>query len=529
MSEDVTVRTTPPKSIRSWAALAVVPAVLLAVGPGCSTEADQATATTQAPVTSNIAGDRYEPRLVGSDCPDPGLPTERISCQTLVLPENRAEPQGRQVELPVVRIEAAPNAVSGTPTATGDDAVRGDTAPVIVLHGGPGGGVVEDWAVWSSLLDDLGTEVVLYDQRGGGRSVPRLDCPEHAEALAEALGTDRDREAERRDVADALARCHDRLLAEGVDVGSYDTASSTSDLEDLRRALGVDRVTLVGSSYGSRLALDYLRTHPDRVRSLVLDGVDPPGRSSERTEGALAADAVQRLLDACAADSACDSAHPDLGDSLTAATRGLDSRPSSVTVEAETGPVTLTLTGDDMYAGLFVAMYDTEVIPLIPALIEAVASGDVSILQTFAARILPGLSATAVGAYMSVECADSGGSGRTEGTPPERSATLELVGSVSFCSQWPVEPAPEDFGDPVDPANPPPSLVITGSLDPVTPAEDAREVAGRLGSHLVELPRAGHAAMMADTCARSVLRSFLADPDRPELACTAAPAPTPFN
>jgi pimeloyl-ACP methyl ester carboxylesterase len=71
--------------------------------------------------------------------------------------------------------------------------------------------------------------------------------------------------------------------------------------------------------------------------------------------------------------------------------------------------------------------------------------------------------------------------------------------------------------------------VITGSLDPVTPPEDAREVAGRLGSHLVELPRAGHAAMMADTCARSVLRSFLADPDRPELACTAASAPTPFN
>jgi pimeloyl-ACP methyl ester carboxylesterase len=523
MSEDVTVRTTPPMSIRTWTALAVVPAVLLGVGPGCSTDSGEATATTQAPVTSIAAG-RYEPRLVGSDCPDPALPTERISCQTLVLPENRAEPERRQVELPVVRIAAA-----ASNAATGDDTAGGDAAAVIVLHGGPGGGTVEEWAVWSSLLDDLETEVVLYDQRGGGRSVPRLDCPEHSAAFADALGMDRDREVERSQIADALSRCHNRLVAEGVALDDYDTASSTSDLEDLRRALGVEQVTLVGSSYGSRLALDYLRTHPDRVRSVVLDGVDPPGRAGSSTERALAAAAVQRLLDACAADTACNSAHPDLGDSLVAATQRLDSQPSTVTVEGEAGPVTLTLTGDDLYAGLFVAMYDTEVIPLIPALVEAVASGDTSIIQTFAARILPGLSATAVGAYMSVECADSGGSGPTEGTPSDRSATLELVGSVSFCAQWPVEPASEDFRAPVDPADPPPSLVITGSLDPVTPAEDAREVAGWLGSHLVELPRAGHATMLADACARTVLRSFLANPDRPELACTAAPAPIPFN
>ena len=344
-----------------------------------------------------------------ADCPDPSTPAgpdSRITCRVLVLPEDRARPEGRQVELPVLTFRPV-EPVAATAEVS--------SSPVVYLHGGPGGGAVEQWATWSTDADALGTDLVVYDQRGGGAAVPRLECPEHVRAVLDALSDDADPTDERASVVDALEQCHDRLSDEGVDLDHYDVSSSVADLDALRRALGVERLRLVASSYGTRLALEYAAAHPDRVAALVLDSIDPPGSGHPGSDAEQVGPAITRLIDACDTDPACATAHPDLRGSLDTTLARADTTPLTIAVTDPTSgePGRLVLTGDDLRAGLFAAMYDSELVPLLPLAIEAVARGDDALLASVGPRLAPALAGAATGALMSAICAD-----RTEAPPP---------------------------------------------------------------------------------------------------------------
>jgi pimeloyl-ACP methyl ester carboxylesterase len=502
------------------ALLAVLLAALLAALPACSSDDSPraasppggAAAPTMAPTTEVTS---YRPRLRPASCAETHSNGGGDTCWVLVVPEDRSEPGARQVELPVIR--QAP--------ASGDTAAP----PIVVLHGGPGGGAVTEAVLWRSVIGDPGREVVLYDQRGGGMATPRLDCPEHAAAFGAALSDPGARAVDRRTVEEALRSCHDRLTAEGVALDAYDTPASTADLDDLRVTLGADRMTLVATSYGSRLALDYLRSHPERVSSLVLDGVDPPDQLGNRAISELAAEAVERLIAACEADAGCAGRRPRLGDALEDALESFDRTPQRIDVPVPNGgerPVAID--GDDLYAGLFAALYDTEIVPLLPSLVDAVARGDSSVVDAFASRALTTTASTAMGAFMSVECADAASTGTAE--PGGRAATLELTGSLALCGAWPVEPVSEAFRRPVTPSEAVPALVVAGSLDPITPAADAREVAERLGATLFEVPRGGHAPLRQDACGIQVLNWFLrSDGTGERPGCIERARPQPFR
>ena len=77
--------------------------------------------------------------------------------------------------------------------------------------------------------------------------------------------------------------------------------------------------------------------------------------------------------------------------------------------------------------------------------------------------------------------------------------------------------------DGVDGVDAPPTLVIAGALDPITPVEDAREVSKRLSAVHLELPRSGHAPMLIEPCARKVLRTFLSGDTQPDTSCASEP------
>jgi proline iminopeptidase len=100
--------------------------------------------------------------------------------------------------------------------------------PVVFLHGGPGGGLVTDYRRYFN--PEL-YRVVLFDQRGSGKSTPHASLEENT------------------------------------------TWHLVSDIEQLREHLGIDMWQVFGGSWGSTLALAYAETHPDRVRELVLRGI----------------------------------------------------------------------------------------------------------------------------------------------------------------------------------------------------------------------------------------------------------------
>ena len=171
------------------------------------------------------------------------------------MPEDRAKPDGRKLAIFVAVLKA--NTLSPQPD------------PLLIVAGGPGQAASALAPFASRLIEVRRTrDVVLVDQRGTGRSAP-LDCA--------AFKPDDDaKDALDVDPLPKARACVEELRGRGIDLAQYTTAAWIADLEAVREALGVPRWNLWGGSYGSRVALEYVRRHPQRVRTAILDGVAPP-------------------------------------------------------------------------------------------------------------------------------------------------------------------------------------------------------------------------------------------------------------
>jgi pimeloyl-ACP methyl ester carboxylesterase len=256
--------------------------------------------------------------------------------------------------------------------------------PLVYVEGGPGaetGLDADGIALWRKDMAGNGVaegrDLVLFDQRGTGRSEPQLDCPELIDATVTVYRGRPDVAATNQIWQKASAACRDRLLGEGVDLGAYDSAASAADLEDMRHVLGYPPWNLWSSSYGTRVALVAMRDHLQGLRSAILDSVFPPeaegfvdlGSSIERVLTKLAAD--------CAANTACNGAYPKLSASLDKLQARLDQAPLPVPVDGEDGRRDFfLLDGDRLLEVLVDAFYDWDAIAGLPRLIHEAANGD---------------------------------------------------------------------------------------------------------------------------------------------------------
>ena len=180
--------------------------------------------------------------------------------------ENRDRPDGRTIGLAFVRFPAT------TPTPG---------PPIVYLAGGPGGsGTSAARGARFDLFQALRevADVVAFDQRGTGLSETLPDCPRRVRLPPEVPGSRNAYAAAWTATAEACA-AHWRAL--GVDLAAYTTAASADDLDDLRRALGAERISLWAISYGTHLALATISRHPDAVASAVLAGVEGPDHTDK--------------------------------------------------------------------------------------------------------------------------------------------------------------------------------------------------------------------------------------------------------
>jgi pimeloyl-ACP methyl ester carboxylesterase len=280
----------------------------------------------------------------------------------LEVPESRASPMSPTITVGMLRLPST-NPRPGSPT--------------VFLMGGPGVPVSAIAAIppYWALFDSLRTvgDVILLDPRGVGLSTPTLDCPAGPPPDAGFLRTRATFIAAYRSM---VARCVAHFSGRGSSARALTDFAIADDLDDLRRALRVDRISLLGFSYGTRLALTYARRHPDGVDRLVLQG---PTDADGMYRAAAWHDSLFRMI---AREAAMDSVTSSFAQDLLGRTEALLARSAATPIAVRLGnaagdSITVPV-GRDMLAATITGRIAD---PRIPALIATLEQGDVSILR----------------------------------------------------------------------------------------------------------------------------------------------------
>ncbi len=404
---------------------------------------------------------------------------EPALCGTFPVYEDRNAGSGRQIDLKVVLVPAK--------------ASKPEPDPLFLFAGGPGQSITRVGGPLVRALDKVRRQrdLVLVDQRGTGDSNP-LQCRTRDELQAMSLEDMLDAEMI---TADTVSECLDRLDA---DPRLYTTPPAVDDIDDVRRALGYDRINLWGASYGTRFALVYMRRHPEAVRSVILDSVAPTTMPLPLHMARDAERAMELLIEACADDDACGEAYPTLASDLATVLTRLGAEPATVTIaNPRSGATTeLTITRRMFAGGLRGLLYSADLSSLIPLFIrDGLASrfdGFVAAITAFTDSVGDAISE---GLMLSVLCAedlprvDDG-----EARALYQDTFLEDVAFATFrdaCEVWPHGDAEPGFAEPV--RSELPVLLLSGELDPVTPPEWADAAQAHLpnGRHIV-VPGTGH-------------------------------------
>lgn len=426
-----------------------------------------------------------------ADCHLPKL-AQTLSCGTLDVPEHRGDAASRRLAIAIAILPA--NTLSPKPD------------PLFVLAGGPGQ-AASSIADFAALLADVRTtrDIVLVDQRGTGRSSP-LDC--------KALAPDKDLAAAIEfDPVPKARACAAELAARGVDLARYTTDDFVADLEDVRRALGYPKVNLWGGSYGTRVAQEYLRRHPDVVRSVVLDGVAPPSMIVTLDVWPTRERAIDAVIAACRHSTACKAAHPDMAATLDAIHAQLGDAGREVALALpRTGETRTVRIGFDAFlAALQPVVYQPESAALLPEILARARDGDFTPLAATLSAFDDALEGELNAAlHYSVTCAED----VPRITPERKRAALAGARTagvvervIAVCDAWPHGAMPADFATPV--SSDVPVLLLSGGLDPVTPPRYAEEVAKSLThARSIVAPGFGH-IISARGCVPRLIAKFV--------------------
>lgn len=493
----------------------VTAAVLVLAGCSAATGTTPPSAEEQSVTASYATSPCPVPMVAGM--PETDLGTD-VVCGTLTVPENRARADGRTIKLTVATLPAQ-----------SPDHGR---APMVYLNGGPGSSILPLGERLRSLGINRDRDVILVSQRGTLHADPQLTCPEIDEVAAQSTGLSMLAPATAALGVDAARACRDRLSARDVDLSAFNTTENAADFADLRKAMGIESWHVYGVSYGTNLALQLIRDHPEGISSVVLDSVVPPQRNLVANLWRSAAGGLNAVFDACAAQPGCAAAYPDLAQEFSTTVRRLADEPMVVDLpaSADRPAQAVVLDGYKLANVAVLASMDADRYPGLPQLIHTTAGGDGTALAELVAAGVPTPDLYSHGLKFGVVCAES-----VPFTTPEAMAAagqqafpefpaevLEILPQfgrpMDDCPVWDVSAADPSIADPV--RSDLPVLVMAGTFDAITQAGLADVVAETLpDSTVVRFPAIGHDVYEESECGRTVVGAFLNDPNSPVAEC----------
>jgi len=444
-------------------------------------------------------------------------------CARLEVPIDYEDPEGETAQIAVMRLAAAEEPVGS----------------LVVNPGGPGGSGLMQTVNAAVGLDGTAIpeqfDIVGFDPRGVGASTPTVDCVSDAESdeggnifpQASIQGT-----WTAEDVEQVTQACVEGTGSEDLlsNIGTRDVAR---DMDVLREALGDEKLSYLGQSYGTRLGAVYGEMFPESVRAMVLDGaVDPTLGTAERrvTQYAGFQRAFDEMATACAAEADCVLGEdPDrAAERFQEIVRPLIDTPATTESGRE---VDFNLAVGAVISGLYASSSWPTVLEGIAELEEG--RGDILVAQSdqFSQRGADGVYANYLEANFAVNCVDE-----ERGTPEEEEALRgEIFDAAPFmdpgegvegardgCEAWPTEP---DLGYPYaqDIEGLPETLTISITGDPSTPYEGGAALAETLGGSLLTVEGEQHTVAMSGVseCVNDAVAAYLVDLETPaeDAAC----------
>ncbi|GAA2430744.1 alpha/beta hydrolase [Actinomadura vinacea] len=443
----------------------------------------------------------------------PGVPAVKAECARLKVPLDYQKPEGKQAELALLRVPAR-----------GKDPI----GSLVLNPGGPGFPGTDHAAltaaVWAKSPITERFDLVGFDPRGVGASKPALDCYTDAERDRDAklssipAGLDDWTEQQTRRL---VRQCAKRSGGKQVlaHVGTRDVAR---DMDVLRQALGDDKLSYAGTSYGTRLGAVYAEMFPKKVRALVLDGaMDPLAGTHERR--VQQATGMQRSFERMAASCATKQDCP-LGTDPDRATKVFQKLVRPLIDKPARTSDGRGLTFEQAVEGVTAAMYTEASRPVAIAGITELKAGKgdtlLKLRDTYHGRTAGGVYPDSLEASMTINCLDE------ERQTPKQVISMNrawfkaapfsdpgrpIKQAHDGCEQWPVKPT---LGYPyaTDIKGLADTLTVSVTGDAITPHEGGIQLAKTLGGSLLTVEGEQHGALVAgNACVNKTVATYLID------------------
>ncbi len=392
--------------------------------------------------------------------------------------------------------------------------------PIFMIEGGPGLSVSSGAAFYADKTNPYrqNNDVVLVDVRGTGKSNP-LHCPslQQKENLQQQL--------DEMYPTEKVKACYE-LLSKENDLKQYNTTNVVKDLEELRNWLGYKKITVYGISYGTRVALQYMRMYPKVLVSAVLWSPVPTYARMPLYHAKFAQQALEKIWEDCKEDSSCNENYPGISNEFISLMERLKLKPAEyVFKDSASTEEHVIISWNAFQTKIRSLMYTPSGIHTIPYIVHQAYSGNLQpfidlfpVAKTFDDFIAEGF-------YLCVTC--------TEDVPFIKPSEISLETPQTFmgnyrvqqqlqaCASWTKGILPPDFLQPVKSTVP--TLIISGSFDPVTPTSWAKEIAKTLpNSTLVVIPYMSHLfdGLSNEDCFDNMVVDFLTNGNKQKLKAT---------
>lgn len=424
-------------------------------------------------------------------CSPKGLKAE-AKCATYDVFENREARSGRRIPLRIVVLPALGK-------------VKQQPDPLFILAGGPGQAATENAKflarVFARVRHDR--DIVMVDQRGTGGS-NRLDCDLYGSTVQGHL----------RDLLplEAIRACLPQWQTH-VDLRFYTTDIAMADLDQVRGAMGYERINLFGTSYGTRAAQVFMRQYPDRVRSVIMKGVTPIAVPLTAPMAQDAQRAVNILCEDCASDPPCHTAFPNLKEEFKTVFERLEHEVGVDLTDAAGKKERVSISRATIGPTIRTLMQSIEGAATVPMLIHEAFQGDYAPLTNAALTIRRSFpKGVSIGMFLAVSSAEDVAVSDEKAIARESENTFlkdDYFKQLQRAAEiLPRKTMPADYHAPVHSEIP--TLLISGFLDPATPPSGAEEVARQLPNAVHVVTRyASHAYGGLSPCVDNIMADFI--------------------